>query len=72
MSINHTLFKAKIVKHLEAIKRVCKQWGCEEVALNITLIMRDPGNDDMSLIITDEADVSEICRIVEHLSKVGL
>lgn len=46
------LFKLDVIEYLDKIEARCKRWG---VPMNkITLIMRDPGNDDMFVVLSTE------------------
>jgi len=49
---NMNLFKLDIVEYLDKIEAASKRWG---VAMNkLTLIMRDPNNANMFVVLTNE------------------
>lgn len=49
-----TSFKLDVIEHLDKIEAKCKQWGVP--MSKITLIMRDPNNDEMFVMLSTETD----------------
>lgn len=72
ISIGQSTFRQDIAKHLSSIKRLCKKHGVPTLGHRITLILRDPTNDDMSLVQTDEETLEEALRVARYLEERGL
>ena len=72
MHLNHVLFKADITTHLDAIRRVCRRWGIPRLGINITVILRDPANDNMAFVLSDEGDLTEALRIIAKLQQESI
>ena len=47
-----TSFKLDVIEHLDKIESKCKRWNFPMSV--ITLIMRDPNNDEMFIVLTTE------------------
>jgi hypothetical protein len=71
MNLTPALFRQAISKRIDGLKRLCTQWGIPSLGTKVTIIMRDPANDDMSLVQTDEEDLEEVIRVVRRLVQKG-
>jgi len=69
MTINHLLFRHAMAQHVDGIKRLCQQWGIPQLATHVTVILRDPTNDTMSFVLTDEASVADAYRVARRLEE---
>lgn len=49
---NMEIFKSYVVEYLDKIEAMCKRWSVP--MSKITLIMRDPDNDNMFIALTNE------------------
>jgi len=49
---NFDLFKLDVIEYLDKIEAKCKRWGVP--MSKITLIMRDPDNDEMFVVLSTE------------------
>lgn len=56
MSPKLETLRRKLSSHLVAIEELLADCGLSSMADNITLIMRDPANDEMFLCVTSEDD----------------
>ena len=63
----HPILRQEIEKHLTDVRHLCKKWGVPALGTKLTLILRDPANDEMSLVYTDEEDCSESFRVARKL-----
>lgn len=70
ISLNASIFRQDVAKRLDAIARLCKRRGVPMVKQ--TLILRDPDNDDMSLLLTNEDTLEEAFRVARKLEGEGL
>lgn len=69
MTLNHALFRQDLARHVDEIKRLCKTWGVPQLATHVTLILRDPTNDHMSFVLTNEAAVADAYRVAQMLEQ---
>lgn len=49
---NMEIFKSYVVEYLDKIEAMCKRWSVP--MSKITLIMRDPDNDEMFVVLSTE------------------
>lgn len=68
MNLNKALFRQEISTHLKAIERICQRWGVPALATKMTLILRDPENAEMSLVLTSEDDHADAVRALLYLA----
>lgn len=57
---------------MDALKQLCQEWGVPQLATCVTLLLRDPENDNMSFLLTDDADLEGMYRVLRHLQREGL
>src|SRR5262245_36490862 len=71
ISLNHAMFRQELAQHVDAIKRLCAEWGIPRLGTHVTLILRDPANDHLSFLLTDEATLAEPFRVARLLEQEG-
>lgn len=71
MNLNHALFRQALARRVDGIKHLCQQWGVPQLATHVTLILRDPANDAMSFVLTDEVTVVDAMRVARLLEEEG-
>jgi hypothetical protein len=71
-NLNHAMFRQDLSKHLNAIKRTCRRWGIPELSTCLTLILRDPANHEMSLVLTDEENPQDAYRVATQIEQRGI
>lgn len=69
ISLAASAFRQELAKRLASIERLCKQRGVPMTKQ--TLILRDPDNDNMSLVLTNEDSLEQAWRIVCYLEGNG-
>ena len=67
MNLNHAMFHQALARRVDSIKRLCKTWGVPELGGRVTLILRDPTNDAMSFVVTDETTLADAYRVARNL-----
>ena len=67
MNLNRAMFHLALARRVDSIKRLCKTWGIPELGSRVTLILRDPTNDAMSFVVTDETTLADAYRVARHL-----
>jgi hypothetical protein len=72
INLNHALFRQELAQHVDAIKALCAEWGIPQLGTRVTLILRDPTNDHLSFLLTDEPDLAEPFRVGRVLEREGL
>ena len=69
MDLNHAMFRQELARRVDGIKRLCAKWGVPQLGTHVTLILRDPANDAMSFVLTDEATVADAYRVAQLLEE---
>lgn len=62
-------FRAEVADQLTRITHLCATWGIPQLATHVTLILRDPTDDAMCLLLTDEASVMDAARVAQQLEQ---
>lgn len=60
-----------IVYRLMQIEDSCGEYGLSALT-HFTVIARDPNNDDMCLVVTNEEDIAKGCTVAMNNAKIAV
>ncbi len=69
INLSLAMFRQELSKRLDSIGRLCTKWGVPMTKR--TLILRDPANDDMCLVQTNEDILEDALRVARLLEEKG-